>query len=238
VGVLTRRLESAVTVHGAGRVGSPLVTLLAAAGVGTVVVEDAAATQPADLSPAGLGPDEVGARRQEAALRAARRIAPSVRGHLPIGRRPDLVVLAGDAVEREGRLLERLLRAGVPHLFAQVRETTGLVGPLVLPGRSSCRRCHDLHRSDRDPGWPSVAAQLSATGRRRDGACDVVLATAVASHACLQALAFLDGDPAPPAVDGTLEVFQADGRVRRRSWTVHPSCGCTWAHVTADPDTP
>jgi hypothetical protein len=235
--VLTRRQGRAVTVHGASRVGSSLVTLLAAAGVGTVTVEDAGAAQPADLSPAGLGPDDVGARRQDAALRAARRIAPSVRSHQPVGQRPDLVVLAGEAGERDQRLLERLMRAGVPHLLASVRDTTGLVGPLVLPGRSSCRRCHDLHRSDRDPGWPSVAAELSA-GRRRGGACDVVLATAVAAHAGLQVLAFLDGDPAPPAVDGTLEIAQADGRVRRRSWSIHPSCGCTWAHVAADPDRP
>ena len=33
-----------------------------------------------------------------------------------------------------------------------------------------------------------------------------MLATAVAAHAALQVLAFLDGDPAPPAVDGTLEI--------------------------------
>jgi len=104
------------------------------------------------------------------------------------------------------------------------------VGPLVLPGRSSCSRCHDLHRADRDPGWPSVAAQLAGTARPRGpAACDVVLATAVAAHAGLQALAYLDGDPAPPAVDGTIEVALSDGSVRRRSWTRHPACGCTWS---------
>ena len=56
-----------------------------------------------------------------------------------------------------------------------------------------------------------------------------MLATAVAAQTCLQVLAFLDGGtPAPPAVDGTLEVSLADGAVRRRSWSVHPSCGCGW----------
>ena len=71
---------------------------------------------------------------------------------------------------------------------------------------------------------------------RRVAACDTVLATAVAAHAALQALAFLDGDPAPPAVDGTLEISQADGRVRRRSWGVHPACGCSWdGRLDAEP---
>jgi hypothetical protein len=98
----------------------------------------------------------------------------------------------------------------------------------VLPGRSSCRRCHDLHRTDRDPAWPSVAAQLAGPARRHADACDVTLATAVAAHAGLQVLAFLEGGAPPPTVDGTLEISQRDGRVRRRTWSVHPACGCTW----------
>jgi hypothetical protein len=240
VAVLGRRQARVVSVHGAGRVGSSLVTLLAAAGVGAVTVEDAGAAGPGDLAPGGLGPDDVGARRQDAAVRAARRLAPSLRASVPAGRRgPDLAVLTGDPCGHDGRLLDRLLRAGVPHLFAGVRDATGLVGPLVLPGRSSCQRCHDLHRTDRDPGWPAVAAALRAGPRGgRSAACDVVLATAVAAQAGLQVLAFLDGDPAPPAVDGTLEIAQEDGQVRRRSWRPHPSCGCTWAHPAHDRDRP
>lgn len=226
VGVVSRRQGRVVLVHGAGRVGAPLVGLLAAAGVGTLLVEDAGATAPGDLSPAGLGPRDLGARRQEAAVRAVREIAPSVR---TAGRAaPDIAVVTGEPVGHDARVVDRLLRAGVPHLFARVRDVTGLVGPLVLPGRSSCQRCHDLHRADRDPAWPSIAAQLAGTGRHRGGAGDVVLSTAVAAHAGLQVLAFLDGDPAPPALDGTLEISQADGLVRRRSWTAHPSCGCAW----------
>ncbi|HEU4913198.1 MAG TPA: ThiF family adenylyltransferase [Actinomycetes bacterium] len=235
VGVVSRRRGRVVAVHGAGRVGAPLVALLAAAGVGTLVVEDAGVTTPADLSPAGLGPDDTGARRQDAAARAVRRIAPSVRTRPPPARgardATDLVVITGEPAANDRRTVDRLVRAGVPHLVARVRDTTGLVGPLVLPGRSSCLRCHDLHRADRDPAWPAVAAQLSAAGRHRVSACDVMLATAVAAHAGLQVLAFLDGDTGsgvPSTVDGTLEIAQLDGRVRRRSWTTHPACGCTW----------
>lgn len=243
VGVISRRRARVVAVHGAGRVGAPLVALLAAAGVGTVVVEDAGVTTPADLSPAGLAPDDTGARRQDAAARAVRRVAPSVRTRPPpvrgkAGSRngaADLVVITGEPAAHDGRTVDRLVRAGVPHLVARVRDTTGLVGPLVLPGRSSCLRCHDLHRADRDPAWPAVAAQLSAAGRHRVSACDVVLATAVAAHAGLQVLAFLDSDAGVAStVDGTLEIAQLDGRVRRRSWTTHPACGCTWPR--ADPD--
>ena len=235
--VMARRREAVVTVHGAGRVGASVATLLAAAGVGAVVVEDAGATRPADLSPAGLGADQLGARRQDAMTRTLRRLSASVRTSLPSGRRAsDATVLARDWGLPEPRLGERLVRAGVPHLYAAVRETTGVIGPLVLPGRSSCQRCHDLHRTDRDPAWPAIAAQLTGGGRDRVGACDAVLATAVAAHACLQLLALLDEEvEPPPAVDGTIEIAQGDGRVRRRTWRVHPACGCAWNRPGAGP---
>jgi hypothetical protein len=100
------------------------------------------------------------------------------------------------------------------------------VGPFVLPGRSSCLRCADLHRSDRDPGWPAVAAQLGAVPART--ACDVALATLVAAQAALQVLCLIDGGPLPPTVGGTLETRLPAGVTRRRGWAVHPACGCSW----------
>ena len=111
-----------------------------------------------------------------------------------------------------------------------------MIGPLVVPGRSSCLRCHDLHRCDRDPAWPRLAAQLATDPSRPArgasapvaSACDVTLAAAVAAHAVMQALAFLDGQVTPSAVDGTVEVSLPDGGMRRRSWTPHPGCGCAW----------
>jgi hypothetical protein len=228
VAVLARRRSAVVAVHGASRVGASVTTLLAAAGVGTLVVDDPDLVVAADVTPAGADPGALGATRADGALRAARRLAPGLRRSLPRGRRePDLVVLS-PARDGLGDLPDRLVGRGVAHLFARVRDVTGVVGPLVLPGRSSCARCHDLHRADRDPAWPSVAAQLTDTGRHRVAPCDVVLATAVAAQAATQVLAFLDGDPAPPAVDGTIEIAQADGRVRRRGWTIHPLCGCGW----------
>jgi hypothetical protein len=233
VATLARRRESVVSIHGAGRVGASVVTLLASAGVGGLAVDDTATSRLADTAPAGLTIDDEGARRQDAALRAARRVAPSVRPRSRAPERPDIAVLAVVGAV-DPRLPDRLVRRGVPHLFATVREGTGVVGPLVLPGRSSCKRCHDLHRTDRDPAWPSIAAQLAGTASHTTAPCDVVLATTVAAHAALQVLAFLDGDrdaatpEVLPTVDGTLEIARTDGRMRRRSWSRHPLCGCGW----------
>lgn len=215
-----RRHAAQVVVDGAGRVGAPLAALLAVAGVGSVDVIDEGITRPQDCGVGGLGLEAVGRRRGDAARELLASLAPSVATAPLTG--PDLVVLAP--------------AAGVPlppspppaaHLLAEVREGTGVVGPLVRPGVSACLRCLDLARTDRDPDWPAVAAQLSqpVVGV---APCDAALALAVAAQAAQQALALIDGAGFPASVGGTLELALPDWRWRRRSWQVHPACGCGW----------
>jgi hypothetical protein len=223
--VLRRRRRATVLVHGAGRVGVGAATLLAAAGVGRVHVADRGPVRPGDVAPGGFAAADVDRSRSGAAAEALRRAAPEAQtGPAPPGRRPDLVLLAGtDPVDGE---LRGVLHAGrVPHLLVGVRETTAVVGPLVVPGLTSCLRCADLHRTDRDPAWPVVAAQLAGVRRRREEPCDVVLASVAASVAALQCLALLDGRPAL-AAGATLELALSDGRLRRRRWPPHRRCGC------------
>jgi bacteriocin biosynthesis cyclodehydratase domain-containing protein len=141
-----------------------------------------------------------------------------------MGERPDLIVLAVDEpVETDRR--EALHQRDCPHLLVRMGHDHGVVGPLVIPGLTSCLRCADLHRLDRDPAWTALAVQLSIR-HRASGACDVALATTIAGMAATQALSFLDGAQ-PATVEGTLEVHLPDWRVRRRSWPIHPDCDCT-----------
>ncbi|HEX6756733.1 MAG TPA: ThiF family adenylyltransferase [Mycobacteriales bacterium] len=223
--VLRRRRRATVLVHGAGRVGVGAATLLAAAGVGRVHVADRGPVRPGDVAPGGFTAADVDRSRSGAAAEALRRAAPEAQtGPAPPGRRPELVLLAG--ADPVGGELRGVLHAGrVPHLPAGVRETTAVVGPLVVPGLTSCLRCADLHRTDRDPAWPVVAAQLAGVRRRREEPCDVVLASVAASVAALQSLALLDGRPAA-AAGATLELALSDGRLRRRRWAPHRRCGC------------
>ncbi|MGH3124532.1 MAG: ThiF family adenylyltransferase, partial [Streptosporangiaceae bacterium] len=103
----------------------------------------------------------------------------------------------------------------------------GVVGPLVIPGRTACLSCVDLARSDRDPAWPLILAQ--ASGRApQPAACAAVLAAAVAAQATAQALAHLDqARPAAVVINGTLELVLPDWQWRRRSWAPHPQCRCS-----------
>ncbi|MBJ7401737.1 cyclodehydratase [Mycolicibacterium sp.] len=146
----------------------------------------------------------------------------------------DLVVLA-DSLASDPRLLRDLHVARVPHLPVRVRDGTGMVGPLVIPGVTSCLGCADLHRTDRDAAWPALAIQLREVIAHADH--PTVLATAALALAQLQhiigAVRGTDPPGAPPATfNATIEVNVAAHTIRARRWSRHPLCGC-WHPRTA-----
>ena len=216
------RQPTRVLVLGAGRVGAPLAAMLATAGIGAVEVLDEATTQPEDTGVGGLELSDIGRSRGQAARERLQRASPSLEPSTPAD--ADLVVLAPGRPDQLDDA-RRSVAPGVPHLLAEVRGAVGIVGPLVLPGRSACLRCLDLTRTDLDPQWPSVAAQLASPSRTHE-ACDGPLAVMVAAQAAQQVLALVDGTTDPASIGGTLELALPDWRWRRRTWPVHPACGC------------
>jgi bacteriocin biosynthesis cyclodehydratase domain-containing protein len=222
--VLDSRRQGCVAVHGLGRVGPHIASVLAAAGVGRVHVVGDTPVRLHQAVPGGLLPRDEGRPLHEAAAAAAHRGAPETVCVPPAyGDAPDLVILAIDEPvedERRDALHARLW----PHLLVRSSGDHAAVGPLVIPGLTSCLRCVDLHRLDRDPAWRALAVQLSVANRT-GGVTEVALATVVAGVAALQALEFLDGGR-PATVEGTVEMTLPDWRLRRRSWPAHPDCDC------------
>lgn len=224
------RQRSAVVVHGDGRLGVAIAALLAASGVGWVHVATSGLVT-AEQSGCGYLDDDVGQPRRNAAAAAMRRASSSVRtGPLPPGRLPDLAILA-DAAVPNPQLVSALAAAGVPHLVVRVREGAGWVGPLVVPGRTSCLRCLDLHRTDRDSCWPTVAAQLAERAQPVDLTC----AQATAAFATGQVLRILAGEISE-AWNATIEIDPFNAEITRRSWLPHPECDCASARDHTERD--
>lgn len=222
------RAHATVEVHGNGRLAVAVACLLAAAGVGRVNPMAAGLVVPEDVGTGYLEAD-VGRQRRAAANDAIGRIEPSAMTK-PL-RKPTLVVLADSAVPRPD-LVAKFARAKIPHLLVRVHERTGVVGPLVVPGRSSCLHCADLRRTELDPCWPSVAAQLAGKTRQADLAC----AQAVAALAAAQALRFVawrPPQPPPPVWNGSIELDPFESTTLARDWPPHPACPCG-AHLRED----
>jgi hypothetical protein len=225
--LLATRTRRAVEVVGAGRTGSSLATMLVAAGVGRVLVRDPDLVRPQDVAPAGAGTAEVGRPREEAVRQALRRLGHRSRPTPGLAAPPpDLVVVVEHAVA-DAAATDPLLAADIAHLSVVVGEAGATVGPLVVPGRGPCLRCLELHRTERDPGWPQLLAQLLSS-RRGTAPEETTCASLTAALACLQVLGYLDGIRMPSALAATLEIELPDGLVSRRDWPAHPACGCHW----------
>jgi hypothetical protein len=222
--VLADRAQACVAVQGTGRLAVAIATLLAAANVGRVTVQDSGEVHRHDWAPGGLQSDDEGRRFQLAASDAIRRAGVKVDSTaLGAGERADLVVLTGETpIEPEVRA--QLHQLGAPHLIARIGSDEAIVGPLVLPGLTSCLRCADLTRLDRDPQWSALAVQLATTTRRPRPA-EIGLCMFAAGLTVMQVLAYLDGEE-PATLSASLELHPPDWRLRRRTWPQHAQCDC------------
>ncbi|MGC1285140.1 MAG: hypothetical protein WA895_19545 [Streptosporangiaceae bacterium] len=212
---LARRLTAQVRIHGAGTVGNGIASLLTSSGIGQVTNAD----PPEHPEKSQSTPDGPGTLRPgvpQAGTGGPGKAPPSAA-------LPDLAILVGRHLME---LRASLMRDQVPHLAVSADEAIGVVGPLVIPGRTACLRCLDLTRAERDPAWPLILAQLE--GREPNPcACDAPLAAAVAAQAAAQVLAFIDrAVAADPVANGTLELVLPGWQWRRRTWPRHPGCSC------------
>jgi len=224
------RAAAVVAVHGSGPLTSGIIVGLASSGIGTLHLAATGEVTGADLG-TGLIGDDRGRRRIEAIPDAAARAVPGTAvTPWPRNLIPDLVVLADEHPDPVRSA--DLVTTGIPHLPVRLRDGIGVVGPLVLPGRTACLGCLDLQRSACDSHWPRVAAQLA--GRRGGG--DPACVQATVGLAVAQAVGAVDatagGVPAPPALEATLELDVGTATITSRPWQAVPGCPCRAADLT------
>jgi bacteriocin biosynthesis cyclodehydratase domain-containing protein len=246
-GPLAARSRCVVQIIGLGRTGAALATALTAAGVGTLLLEDPAVVSPADVGSGAFRITDIGLTRGQAVRRAARQIDPTVACHLLPGATaeqgtagifPRVLNLAiyVDRDVADPRVAAALMSRGHPHLSVLVREQDTLIGPLVVPGQTSCLGCVELHRADAEPTWPEVVARLTGTQTSTQGgasarcqADEVSQSVAAAGLAAIQALLFLDGRNQPGSFSAVLKLESGDGTLTRHDYPPHPDCGCVLA---------
>ncbi len=218
--VLRRRAAARVVLTGRGRLGGALAVALAQAGVGHIHPDLPGPVTSAELPGGPFTAADVGRPRGEAVIAALHQVAPDVETR-PVRRGAATLVVQLSHDQPVALLSAGHAQRRQPHLAVAIREGTAIVGPLVPPAGGPCLHCLELHRTERDAGWPGIAAQL---GNAAPEPCAVATVLAATAYATAEALTFLDGGT-PETLGAAVEI-SGPGRVRRRTWTPHPRCGC------------
>ncbi|MFJ6418282.1 hypothetical protein [Paeniglutamicibacter sp. NPDC091659] len=221
--VLRKRADARVAIHHLGRTGQMLAGILAASGIGSLLLCDAERMQLEDLGAATTGINTVGQLRTRAASRALAQTYPRLTLAETARRGPDAapvdlaVVIAGGLLPDLGLLPQddRLL----PVLFtdAGVR-----IGPLVIPGLTMCDAC----------AWEQCDPTLRIVptgghlGRRHPVRPEASLAATAAGTAATQILMALDEVNVPAAAEAMILVDLATGATRQVPARQRPGCTC------------
>jgi bacteriocin biosynthesis cyclodehydratase domain-containing protein len=114
------------------------------------------------------------------------------------------------------------LRRDVPHLPVVFSDTTVDVGPIIEPGHGPCLYCLQRYRTDADPSWPAISAQLWG---RRGSAETPLAASEVAALVSRMTLARLSAR-GPASESLSTEIDLASGDRKSNTHHAHPRCGC------------
>jgi hypothetical protein len=216
---LQERAHARVDIYGCGLIGASIARVLAASGVGELRLIDQRSITSQHLPVTSLASVGVNAARD--LEHAISRDYPKVLGRKI--KQPSLVIITRPPTPNE---ILTWMNFSFTHLIIESRGDAIELGPLVIPGKSSCLRCLTLNRLDRDPNWYSV--ELCGQNEHEPPAA---LAQLAAGIGALTALSLLDSggtSAQAPLLDTTLRIdadltFSAVARRR------HPRCGCAWS---------
>jgi hypothetical protein len=152
----------------------------------------------------------------------------------------DITIIAGgchpDAMFQHPELHDTQI-ASTPHLVVSAYGDSGTVGPLVIPGVTSCLMCDQLHRRDRDVAWPVLVSQRSALATpNRPWPIDTAHAQALAAHAIMLVHTWRENPQEPERWANVARTIQLPmGTVVDDPRPMHPMCGCSWSPMSEEP---
>lgn len=224
--IVRNRSAAMVRVGGLGRCGQAIAALLAASGVGALHLHDDFPVQPGDVGAGPLRVADLGKPRTVALAHRLEATWPRTRlSHWTPG--PDgqglraqvIVVTACDALP--DHLLSHLAATRVPHLPVVFGPAWARIGPLVIPGLTSCLDC-----AQSSPHLAADGPRASGTPRSASSTAELALSATAAGLATLQVMMLLDGVNVPSAADAVLCIDLATGGVQRIPVEPRPGCTC------------
>jgi hypothetical protein len=109
------------------------------------------------------------------------------------------------------------------HLLINFVGESILIGPLVVPGKTSCLNCLFLHRVDINTLWPAIALSFDYSKPRTT----LLNSQLAASHAVGAISNFLTQQKRG-LQNQILEINPKNSFFQLRELKLHPKCGCKW----------
>lgn len=223
--LIRNRSRSAARIHGLGRCGQTIASLLAASGIGALYLNDQHPVHAGDIGTGPLRMADLGKPRTVALAHRLGQQWPRTRlsGWTP---GPDAsglgaqvtVVTACDALPESWAA--HLAGTRMPHLPVVFGPAWARVGPLVIPGLTTCLDCAQPRA-----GSTAEGPQAAGTPRSDSSTAELALSCAAAGLAAVQILMLLDGVNVPSTADAVLSIDLATGGVQRVP--VQPRSDCT-----------
>ena len=118
----------------------------------------------------------------------------------------------------------------MPHLPIGAYGDRAIVGPLVVPGDTSCLQCAYLHTRDADPQWPSLCLQLRRSIHRlTDRPIDRLHALMAATQAAGLIRCWIDQPSSHTWRNRAIEIRLPEGARTDHERPPHPLCSCHWS---------
>ena len=112
-----------------------------------------------------------------------------------------------------------------PHLQVRAIAHRARVGPLVLPGHTSCLRCAHAYSTDADPLWPVTSLRLARATRNQELRNPALIHATIASAL---AMVCAWADDGKVSTNTSME-FSLPGPTQTQVHRPrHPMCGCAW----------
>lgn len=192
-----RLARAVIGLVGMGGIGSGVATILAAAGVGTLVCSDGDVVEPSNLTRQTLyDNDAVGRPKVDIAADRLRRLNPdveirpvreSIAGEDLFDRHfsdCELIVLSADSpADVHSWTNDAALRYGFATSNAGYIEAFGVVGPLVVPGRTACYACLRATGDLQTPGGMTPANLNASHQAPSFGPLNAIVAATQANEA-------------------------------------------------------
>lgn len=224
--LVRNRSRATARIWGLGRCGQSIAALLAASGIGALCLHDDLPVQAGDI---GAGPLRIADLGKNRTIAVAHRIGqqwPRTRlarweptaDDTGVGAQVSIVTACDSLPDR---LADHLAATRVPHLPVLFGPSWAHIGPLVIPGLTTCLDCARAATTHR-------GNVPRATGCPRSGSstAELALSGTAAGLATLQVMMLLDGINVPTTADAVLMVDLSTGGVHRLPVEPRPGCTC------------